>query len=88
MYVMRRNGSKAVWEIHWLVGTTADGVRHVVEREEFGLFATEEYVAAFRDAGLDVVHHPRGLHGYGALAGRVQPWSDAERAWVADALAG
>jgi SAM-dependent methyltransferase len=87
MYVMRRLGSLAVWDIHWLVGTPQEGVVHFIETEELGLFTTEDCVRAFRNAGLDVIHHPRGLHGYGAFVGRARPWSADETAAVAEALA-
>jgi len=87
MYVMRREGSLAVWDIQWLVGTRDGGVTSFVEHEEFSLFTTEQYVTAMRDAGLDAVHHARGLHGYGALLGRAAPWSADEKAVIDDALA-
>jgi SAM-dependent methyltransferase len=88
MYVHRRRGSVAVWDIHWLVGTPEEGVTHFVETEELSLFTAEECTAALRDAGLDVVHHDRGLHGYGAYFGRVKGWSADEVAGINDALAG
>ena len=80
MYVQRRRGALAVWDIHWLLGTAESGIVHFVEHEELGLFTTEECVSAIEDAGLDVFHHSHGLHGYGAFWGRKREhWSSAER---------
>jgi len=87
MYVMRRRGTVAVWEIHWLVGTTEGGVTHFVETEELSLFTTEDVMGAMRDAGLDVVHNARGLHGYGAMVARAARWSAQEVAAIHEALA-
>jgi SAM-dependent methyltransferase len=86
MYVMRRKGPLAVWDINWLVGRPEDGVTHFVEHEELSLFTTEEMVCAMRDVGLDVFHHARGLHGYGAFFGRVNPWSSEELACINNVL--
>jgi len=87
MYVQRRQGPLAVWDIHWLVGTPEDGVIHFVEHEELALFTTEECVDAMRAAGLDVFHDARGLHGYGAYFGRRKPWSVDEKAAIREGLA-
>jgi SAM-dependent methyltransferase len=87
MYVMRRDGPVAIWDIHWLVGTPDAGVTHFVEREEMYLFTTDECAAAIRDAGLHVCHHPHGLHGYGAFLGRKgRPWSADDLAAIREAL--
>jgi hypothetical protein len=87
MYVMRRRGSVAVWEIHWLVGTAEDSFSHFVETEELSLFSTDEVIGAMRDAGLDAVHDTRGLHGYGAMVARAERWSADEIAAIHAALA-
>lgn len=55
-------------DIHYLVATPG-GVERFVERHEMGLFARDEYVAAFRDAGLDVVHESTGPLGRGLYVG-------------------
>ena len=83
---MRRRETVAVWDIHWLVGTVEDGVTHFVETEELSLFTTEEVIGAMRDAGLDVVHNARGLHGYGAMVARAGRWSAQEIAATHEAL--
>ena len=87
MYVMRRRGSVAVWDIHWLVGMPEDGVTYFMETEELSLFTTEEVIGAMRDAGLDVVHNTRGLHGYGAMIARAESWSAQEITAIHEALA-
>jgi SAM-dependent methyltransferase len=87
MYVMRRRGTVAVWDIHWLVGTAEDGVTHFVETEELSLFTTEDVIGAMRDAGLDVVHNTRGLHGYGAMIAKAGSWSAQETAAIHEAFA-
>ena len=48
-----RRGDKTVLELHHLVGTR-DGVDHLVDRHEMTLFAEDDYLDAFRIAGLDV----------------------------------
>jgi hypothetical protein len=64
------------------VGACEDGVTHFVEHEEYSLFTTDECFAAMRDVGLDVFHHTRGLHGYGAFLGRRKHWSADESAVI------
>jgi hypothetical protein len=59
--------------MHHLVGTVANGVRHVVERHEMGLFAVAEMMAAFEHAGLEVSFDPVGLIGRGLYVGRQPP---------------
>src|SRR4029453_197091 len=41
--------------------TDASGTRRASEVHELGQFTTEEQVDAFREAGLDVEHDPKGL---------------------------
>jgi len=82
MYVQRRQGALAVWDIHWLLGTPEDGVVHFVEHEELSLFTTEECLSAIQDAGLNVFHHAHGLHGYGAF------WARKGGCWFSAEIAG
>ena len=63
-----REGDLAVMDMHYLVGTP-EGVDHFVERHELALFSNEEYLDAFRAAGVDVEHDPEGLIGRGLYIG-------------------
>jgi len=67
--ITRMNSSKlqgnvSVLEFHYLVGTPM-GVDHKVEVHEIGLFTHEEYVDAFRGAGVELFHDSEGLIGRG-----------------------
>jgi hypothetical protein len=86
MYVMHRRGNAAVWDIHWLAGKRDSSVVHFVEHEEYGLFDTQEWVDALAAAGLQAICHPHGVHGYGAIAGRRQPWTERETDCLNDAF--
>jgi ubiquinone/menaquinone biosynthesis C-methylase UbiE len=61
--------SVAVLDIHYLVGTP-EGVDNFEERHELGLFAHEEYLKAFRGAGLEVAYDSEGLFGRGMYLGK------------------
>jgi SAM-dependent methyltransferase len=53
-----------------LVGR-AEGIEHIEEHHELGLFTREQMMDAFRGAGLDVVEHdPHGLTGRGLYVAR------------------
>jgi SAM-dependent methyltransferase len=54
---------------HYLVATPA-GVQHFTEDHVVGMFRHEQYVDAFRAAGLEVDHDPEGLMGRGLFYGR------------------
>ena len=53
---------------HYTVGTH-QGVEYFTERHDLGLFTREEYLEAFRKAGLEVIHDPEGLDGRGLYIG-------------------
>ena len=57
-------GRMAALEFHYLVATP-DGIDYFTEPHEIALFTHDEYVEAFRSAGLDPEHHPEGLMGRG-----------------------
>jgi SAM-dependent methyltransferase len=61
-------GPVSALEFHYLIGTPSK-VRHVVDRELLGLWTHEEYLDAFRDAGLEVAFDPEGLMGRGLYLG-------------------
>jgi SAM-dependent methyltransferase len=58
----------AILPFHYLVGTPA-GVQYFSERHELALFSHDEYLAAFRITGLDVVYDEEGLMGRGLYVG-------------------
>ena len=68
MNVSEVQGNLSIMDLHHLVGTT-NGVRHFVERLEMGLFAHEEYLAAFAHAGLNATLDAYGLEGRGLYIG-------------------
>ncbi len=63
-----RRGKISLLEFQYLIGTS-QGIQHSVERHELRLFTHEEYLQAFRSAGLKVIHHAKGLDGRGLYIG-------------------
>ena len=61
-------GRLSVVDLHYLVGKR-DTVEAFEERHEVGLFTDDEYLEAFREAGLEVEHRPDGLIGRGLYMG-------------------
>jgi SAM-dependent methyltransferase len=59
-----RDGRRSMIGFHYLVGTP-EGVEHFTEEHELGLFTTDEYLDAFRAAGLQAEHDPQGPMGRG-----------------------
>ena len=64
MNVPEREGDVSIVEFQYLVGTP-DGIDRFSERHELGLFTVEQYLGAFRAAGLDADHDPQGPMGRG-----------------------
>jgi SAM-dependent methyltransferase len=57
-----REGTITTLEMHWTVGTSADGVEQFFERHELALYTVGQYEEALRAAGLeDIAHDPVGL---------------------------
>ena len=65
---MAEAGTVAVLDFHYLVATP-EGIEHFTEHHELGLFTDEEYLAAFTQAGLDVLHDDAWLEGRGMYIG-------------------
>jgi hypothetical protein len=73
MNVMVVEGTVSVADFHYLLGRP-QGVEHFTERHELGLFTHEQYLQAFRQAGLEPELDERGLMGRGLyLAVKDQP---------------
>jgi len=70
MNVGEREGDLSIFEFEYLVGTP-NGLERFNERHELGLFTVEQYLEAFRAAGLEVDHDPEGPMGRGLYIGSV-----------------
>ena len=68
MSISEREGSIAKFDFHFLVATH-EGIEYFVEHHEMGLFSHEDYVAAFKEAGLEVTCDSEGLTGRGLYIG-------------------
>lgn len=55
--------------MEYLIGSR-EGIRHVSETHELGLFTVAETLAAFEAAGLQATHDPKGLTGRGLYVAR------------------
>ena len=55
-------------DMHHVVGRPEE-VESFVERHELGMFSRDEYLDAFRAAGLDAEHDPEGMTGRGLYLG-------------------
>lgn len=53
---------------HYLVGT-GDGIEHFTEDHEVGMFTHQQYVEAFRAAGVEPEHESEGPMGRGLYVG-------------------
>ena len=62
------DGMLSFFDFHYLVGTP-EGINYFTERHELGLFTNDEYLEAFRLAGLEVLHDPEGIYGRGLYIG-------------------
>ena len=59
-----QRGKTSSIEFQYLIGTPK-GIEHSVEIHELGLFTHKEYMNAFKAAGLNITHDPKGLDGRG-----------------------
>lgn len=69
MSFSRKRGTTAIVEFHYLVGTRT-GIEYFTEFHELGLFSHNEYLDAFRSAGLKIFYNRKGLDGRGLYIGR------------------
>jgi hypothetical protein len=60
--------SRMTLTFHYLIGTR-DGIEHFTEDHEVGMFAHEQYVEAFRAAGVEPEHETDGPMGRGLYVG-------------------
>jgi SAM-dependent methyltransferase len=63
-----RRGRVSLVELQYLVAST-DGITHLAERLELGLFTHDEIRSALEATGLSVAHDPEGLIGRGLWLG-------------------
>ena len=68
MNVSGRKGKISLLDFHYLVATS-EGVKYFSESHELGLFTHVEYLRAFKNAGLKVIHDKKGLDGRGLYIG-------------------
>jgi ubiquinone/menaquinone biosynthesis C-methylase UbiE len=68
MNLSGRQGNVSSFKFHFLVATP-QGVEYFTEDHELTLFTTQEYLAAFRAADLEVVHDREGIYGRGLYIG-------------------
>jgi SAM-dependent methyltransferase len=69
--IAERGVGTSVIVFHYVVGTPEE-IDRFEERHELGLFTHEQYLEAFRAAGLSVEHDSEGLMGRGLYLGTLQ----------------
>ena len=69
MNISAREGNLSVLDFHYLIGTS-EGVRHVTERHELGLFTREDMQQCFEKARLVVSYQEPGIGGRGLYIAR------------------
>jgi ubiquinone/menaquinone biosynthesis C-methylase UbiE len=68
MSYSRQRRKMSLLDFEYLIGTSK-GIEHAAEIHELGLFTHNEYLEAFKAAGLNVTHDPEGLDGRGLYIG-------------------
>ncbi len=68
MSLSKQRGKLSLIEFQYMIGTPK-GIEHSVEIHELGLFTHQEYLDAFKIAGLNMTHDPEGLDGRGLYIG-------------------
>lgn len=67
-----KKGKISLLEFEYLIGTSK-GIKRLSEHHEFGMFTHDEYMSAFKRAGLTVHHDPKGVDGRGLYIGLRAP---------------
>lgn len=68
MSLSGKRGKASLLDFEYLIGTRK-GIQHIREKHEFGLFTHEEYLEAFKKAGLKVTYDSEGVDGRGLYIG-------------------
>jgi len=63
-----REGNISIMNMNYTIGTP-EGVKHFEEIHRMALFTVDEYLSAFKSAGLQVHHDPESLMGRGIYIG-------------------
>ncbi|KEO75001.1 class I SAM-dependent methyltransferase [Anditalea andensis] len=69
MYKHEMEDNRSIFNINYLVGTS-EGVESFTEQHVMGLWTEEEYMDAFRLAGIEVTYDEKGLFGRGMYYGK------------------
>jgi len=59
-----RVGNLSILTFEYLIGTR-EGITHVTEKHELGLFTVDEMLSAFKEAGFEAEYDPQGISGRG-----------------------
>jgi SAM-dependent methyltransferase len=70
--ISERVGDRSIFNFHFLVASEGR-VEYFTELQELGLFTEQEYLDAFKAAGLDVTLDHQGITGRGLYIGMKQP---------------
>lgn len=63
-----RRGNVSILEFQYLIGNSK-GIEHSIETHKLGLFSSEDYLGAFKSAGLKTTYDTKGLDGRGLYIG-------------------
>lgn len=68
--ISQKEGNISIVNFHFLVAKEGNkDVEHFTETHELGLFTNQEYLEAFKEAGLETIHDPQGITGRGLYIG-------------------
>lgn len=73
MNISKMEDGLSVLDFHYMVGTPI-GIDYFTERHDLGLFTHDQYIQAFLESGLEVIHDPEGLIGRGLYIGRLSAY--------------